>query len=398
MSHIQTYVVKSASPYHRLTKYQSKSMGRKRAFLFYIDIFILFSISFLSIKIYLTRRSLCDSLHLLENFHVTPQKRVEKESDPTSQPFVTKLHLVPNDHTEMETNDERDYDYQLDPDMSNLFPTRKPHNGNPTLSPRLHLKKLQDERAARLKPVTEQPQVTEEAFQIQKDPDMSELFLTRSTTKTTPMPDNPVWSSLLERQRLHGQEIEFCPSKHKLFNFDNSQCKPVWKSKHPNSPVLPIYKPWHPGPSEQTYGIKDVIIAATMINRGLVIHPFTIHQSDKLSTNAFVPMGLRIDLDKLCNFIELVHPLKKLTQLIIINEKRKHFNKDIVDALRYLEIYMPEVEFDKEWKKSNRTVKMIPGLKCNHFPQEEEQDFVGYFNKLGLDDKSMIAMAHPYRQ
>ena len=454
MIHTQVY----PSTNSRLAAKYHKSVGRKPTLLLLLDVAIIIALIYFSIEVYLTRAILCEKLDKLEKMRrsersasmfVQPTAPPLKRTQQVATTLYTKRVVVPNDHTEMERNDYALYDYQIDPDMTNLFPTRKPIDpSEPTLSPRMQLKALNDARLAKIKeglnnklkkeyqimdyqgdpdmshiptkkPTSlDEPTLSprmqlkklnderleklkkqEENFEIQKDPDMSEIHLTRSMTKTpSPMPTNQFWSSLLERQRLHNKKIEYCPDKQELFNFDNSQCKPIWKSKFPNSPILPIYKPWHPGPSEQTYGIKDVIIAATMVHRGLVIHPFTIHQSDKQSTNAFVPMGLRIDLNKLCNYIELVHPLKKLNQLIIINEKRKHFNKDIVNALKYLEIYMPDVEFDPDWKVSNKSVKMIPGLKCNHFPQEEEQDFIGYWNKLNMDDNSMIGVAHPYKK
>ena len=124
----------------------------------------------------------------------------------------------------------------------------------------------------------------------------------KSSSKVTQQTDSkPVLTPKTYSFLQKFSKIKTCPSTESIYNFTTTKCNPKYKSTSKGS-LLPIYQPFHPGPSEQTYGLKEVIISAKFLGRPLAISPFTIHRSDKLSKESMVPMGIRVDMNKLCNY------------------------------------------------------------------------------------------------
>jgi len=110
---------------------------------------------------------------------------------------------------------------------------------------------------------------------------------------------------------LNFPEEEFtCPDYNSLVSVPKQNCNPIHQSKH-NSHLytlfhLPKYN-WvrHPGPSAQNNGLRHVILLAALLQKGLIMNTFDKHFTDFLSIDLRIPMGVRLDIQDLCNFIEL---------------------------------------------------------------------------------------------
>ena len=101
---------------------------------------------------------------------------------------------------------------------------------------------------------------------------------------------------------------ENCNSRRKLINS-------VYTSS-----FYPIYPPYcnfsihndcnkgkQPGPSEQTHGVKHILLAAAQLRKSFMISNFSSHKLDDSSKRTVIPFGARIDLEKLPEHVEELH-------------------------------------------------------------------------------------------
>ena len=96
-----------------------------------------------------------------------------------------------------------------------------------------------------------------------------------------------------------------CPTFEELTKIpDPNNCHPKYRSLYKSS-FIAVHAPFNPGPSEQTHGIKDIIMATAFMRKSLTLSPFTRHGRDELSKERGVPFGARVDLKSLCNFITI---------------------------------------------------------------------------------------------
>ena len=100
-------------------------------------------------------------------------------------------------------------------------------------------------------------------------------------------------------------ETETCPEISKLLKVPKSCPKKPIFNAHYNSSLFPLYVPVGPGPSAQTNGFRHVILAAIYLQKSIIFSYFTKHRTDKLSKTAKIPLGLRIDIGKLCELVDL---------------------------------------------------------------------------------------------
>lgn len=100
-----------------------------------------------------------------------------------------------------------------------------------------------------------------------------------------------------------------CPTISDLENIEcaSSKSLPKYHAAYKSS-FYPIYPPFNPGPSEQTHGLRDVVMAAAEMRKSVMISNFTTHKNDHLSSDKIVPFGARIDIDKMCEFVSLTSP------------------------------------------------------------------------------------------
>ena len=216
-----------------------------------------------------------------------------------------------------------------------------------------------------------------------------------------------------------------CPSKVSLQKAPKN-CNPVHKTLYPESPFFPIYQPRHPGPSEQNYGFRETVIASIFLNRSIALSNFTTHKSDMASLNIAVPVGVRFDLDILCNFIEIVDPSDNVDQIVTVSKIRekplgkesaeflteKLFNHHIKSSWEYLGIMnsasngdlktsiVKPIDPDYQNLKETGRISMIPAMVFNHFPRNNSESLSKYFeNNIApnLDNSKMVGFAHPYR-
>lgn len=97
-----------------------------------------------------------------------------------------------------------------------------------------------------------------------------------------------------------------CPSMESL-NTVPLTCpkKPKYFPKYPKSSLMMTSCPRHPGPSEQNHGFRDVVIAAILLGKSVTLTKFTTHKMDRASYQVSVPTGLRFNLERLCQLVEL---------------------------------------------------------------------------------------------
>ena len=65
------------------------------------------------------------------------------------------------------------------------------------------------------------------------------------------------------------------------------------------------------GPSAQNNGIRSLILASRDLHLPLSYSYFHRHPTDKLTTGKLIPLAVRMDLSKLCQFINLTQSASK---------------------------------------------------------------------------------------
>ena len=63
-------------------------------------------------------------------------------------------------------------------------------------------------------------------------------------------------------------------------------------------------KKW-PGPSAQNNGIRHVLLMSVLLGKGFILGDFDKHFTDDLSKISQIPLGVRMDLQDLCNFVTI---------------------------------------------------------------------------------------------
>ena len=141
-----------------------------------------------------------------------------------------------------------------------------------------------------------------------------------------------------------------CPTFHQLNNLpDNCNTREKLYPSVYKSAIYPIYPPRNPGPSEQTHGVKDVIMATVQLGKEFMLSNFTSHKTDGSKTNN-IPFGARIDINKFCDLTELNHPDSvkhktsnffnaKLQTVIMISEKPSKLGWEKMQLVNYLKSY-----------------------------------------------------------
>ena len=189
--------------------------------------------------------------------------------------------------------------------------------------------------------------------------------------------------------------------------------------KHPaiyKSSFYPIYPPRNPGPSEQTHGIKDVVMAAVELGKSVIISNFTTHFSDSHSKCFIIPFGGRVDLESLCRFVTLKdsrkmieeNPELKIDTLVTLSN-----NHNVPWEQHQLTRYLKEnaacgnYKFDGickwsslEWIEDLARFKNISiwGTKYSNFPHNDGENLYKTFidNDIAYDKPEVIGLAHSF--
>ena len=232
------------------------------------------------------------------------------------------------------------------------------------------------------------------------------------------------------------QNLTFCPKKSEINSIPKTclQTKPEFLPAY-NSSFYPIYPPWNPGPSEQTQGLKQIVLAAILLRKSLTISNFTSYRHDILSKKRTIPMGLRVDLEKLCQIVELkdlqiLQTERKyqnlnnclnlhLDKIIIVNERRHYFEKEKNDTKNYLEDHsmFSNDAADNHFSQfsiKNKNLAVLPSIKYKntkygrlyyggfeYYPTRKETDLVTWFSENSLfyrnsNRTEIIGISHPH--
>ena len=188
-----------------------------------------------------------------------------------------------------------------------------------------------------------------------------------------------------------------CPTFQDLNNVPKTCPKsPKYPSSYKSS-FFPIYPPRFPGPSEQTQGFKHVFMAAAILKKSIAISNFTTHNKDFLSEKTNVPFGLRTNVERLCQYVNLVEvgENQEIDQMLIVStgKSASQRNWENVTIKPYLEEYTNGVKFDNYDK-----MLRIPARTFEILPHSSELDITTWFaeNNLNYDQKKLIGLAHPY--
>lgn len=212
-----------------------------------------------------------------------------------------------------------------------------------------------------------------------------------------------------------GTILDFqCPSLESL-STPPENCQPEIQpvQTDPQPSIMGIYQPGHPGPSEQTYALKELVTLAFQLNRAIAISPFTTHRSDRLSNTLYeypssyrasrrkkcdschvlkkVPFGARVDMNELCKLIPIVYPDDQIKTIVNIYEKDWQMEKNKKPAIDYTRKFMNETDFD------NVTWYQMHAQKFSFIPKDNHDSVKMFFSNNSLtEEKTTIAVAHAY--
>ena len=208
-----------------------------------------------------------------------------------------------------------------------------------------------------------------------------------------------------------------CPQKSEILSPPNSCPRSPTYPAYYNSSLFPIYPVFNPGPSEQNQGFKQTILAAGLLGKSIIFSNFTIHRLDALSKSQTVPVGVRVDLEKLCNFISIKRPRRKdgsfkIEKLIIVSQMRpKKFEWELSTAKRFVENYSKgkftfEIDLNMTGlgetnTSSTSNIHFLPSSKFQFYPDNPATDLKLWFHSKNLTydfgtSQKVIGLAHPY--
>ena len=201
-------------------------------------------------------------------------------------------------------------------------------------------------------------------------------------------------------------EIFKCPPINDLiYKSKNSNCSsPIFPAIY-NSTLYPLYQPHNPGPSTQTNGFRHILLLAIQLKKSLFISYFTKHKSDSLSKFSKIPFGLRIDIENLCQFIEIKDSVdlewsdnNKLEN--IVNLLAKHPNdKGKLDDKYGIQIYLNNMT-DLSYDIENLNFIDLRSLDFDFYPRNSLNDLNHIFADLDLaydgQNKNLIGIANPH--
>ena len=123
----------------------------------------------------------------------------------------------------------------------------------------------------------------------------------------------PSQASLEQSSKPYSDNIQvpkpiglICPTLEALTTIPKTKncTSPKYKAIY-NSTLYPMYQPHNPGPSTQTNGFRHILLLAIALQKSISISSFTTHKSDYLTKTSKIPFGLRIDIDKVCEYVSL---------------------------------------------------------------------------------------------
>ena len=160
-----------------------------------------------------------------------------------------------------------------------------------------------------------------------------------------------------------------CPSRGSLEfpeHFENC------KEPRSRTSFVPLYPPMSPGPSEQTHAFREIILAALETKSDVSISPFTIHIRDKLSHGSNVPVGLRIDLHKLCKIVGFNKKPSKIDKIGFVSKNEKNERKEIS---YFLNSYLGFHKVHTETMMKNPENFEIKSAIFRNFPKSSDSNF-----------------------
>lgn len=218
-----------------------------------------------------------------------------------------------------------------------------------------------------------------------------------------------------KQQNIKSKFPVHCPTINELRQ-PPDKCTPKYPRNY-DSDFFVVHKNFSPGPSEQTNGLRHVLMAAIILQKGLITSSFTIHKSDILSTASSIPFGLRIDMEIMCQYVSLMSPRQKLRQLgsdsklnnnqnrtlylsdlLILqgNTKQTNFAEHESKIISFLKnINQPPVKFMKKIKDG---LVVLPPYQFNHFSTKDKQNLTFWFDQHQLLSKpqSIIGIFQVY--
>jgi len=103
-----------------------------------------------------------------------------------------------------------------------------------------------------------------------------------------------------------------------------STCNKTPKYKFGNGVIMGFSPLGNPGPSEQNHGFREVFMIAVQSKKSIQINKFGAHGTDRLSTVRIIPFGLRFDIERLCEYVNVVDlPKSEINTVIISVESRR---------------------------------------------------------------------------
>ena len=97
-----------------------------------------------------------------------------------------------------------------------------------------------------------------------------------------------------------------CPCLEELSTRPKSCPEKTVRISDPDSSLMPIWEIGHGGPSAQNLGFRHILMAAVMTKKSIILSPFVQHKSDEtVELNTPIPVGLRMDLKVLCQYINI---------------------------------------------------------------------------------------------
>ena len=195
-----------------------------------------------------------------------------------------------------------------------------------------------------------------------------------------------------------------CPTFNDLDTIPQN-CKkiePKYEAAYRSS-LYAIYPPRNPGPSEQTHGIKDVIMAAIELRKSLMLSNFTTHGHDFQSSLKIVPFGARVDVEQLCKLITLTTPAEvntTLTAIVTISNRGEPLAERLLTweqttITAYIKDYSKMRVLADFSKIQNYT---MPARMFSNFPEDDNKNLKKFFQDSGMayHEPEIIGMAHPY--
>jgi len=148
-----------------------------------------------------------------------------------------------------------------------------------------------------------------------------------------------------------------------------------------NSSIMSVTPPRHPGPSEQMHALRDVLMATIQLRKKFAITRLTTHKHDELSKNAKVPMGVRVNLETLCQYVNLVpEPTGEIDTIVYMYKSEKLDNYIMGNFKKYLRDYsngLYETDKTKKFYMTPFVNRMIP--------RSPTEDMVEFFRKNGIN-------------